>query len=209
MFSRTRWALGLALLLTLLMSTTVLAKGGFSYITVTGADLKREIRLSDPALIESFFAFADFYRSRTDAPADPGTGYEIIRCYVDGKIETIFDRLHYYPETGYVFYDGIENGSSEYDDKWYLATAEIKSAFESALNFELRMIALGTHEMAQAMVPPVQAVQAPVQDQPLTAPISNFEPRLLILVGAGLTVLLTLALWFRKPSIHTHQPNGG
>ena len=208
MFSRIRWALGLTLLLTLLMSTTVLAKGGFSYITVTGADLKGEIRLSDLDLTEDFFAFADFYRSRADAPVDPGTSYEIIRYYVDGKSETIFDRLHYYPETGYVFYDGIENGSSEYDDKWYLATSEVKSAFESALNFELRMIALGTHEMAQAMVPPVQAAQAPVQDQPLTAPVLNFEPRLLILVGAGLAVLLTLALWFRKPSIH-NQPKGG
>lgn len=202
MFSRIRWALGLTLLLTLLMSTTVLAKGGFSYITVTGADLKGEIRLSDPNLTQSFFAFADFYRSRTDAPADPGAGYEIIRYYVDGKSETVFDRLHYYPETGYVFYDGIENGSSEYDDKWYLATSEVKSAFESALNFELRMIALGTHEMAQAIVPSAQ-------DQPLTAPVSSsFEPRLLILVGAGLTVLLTLALWFRKPSIH-NQAKGG
>jgi hypothetical protein len=45
----------------------------------------------------------------------------------------IFDRLHYYPETGFVFYDGIENGDSEYDGEWYLADPGIRTVFESAL----------------------------------------------------------------------------
>src|SRR5262245_41493091 len=125
MFSRIRIVLGLALLLSLLTSMGVSAKGGFSFIAITGAALKEEVRISDPALITDFFAFADLYRNMAAAPGDPGMSYEITRYYVDGSREVAFDSLHYYPETGYVYYDGIVNGSSEYDQKWYSAQPEI------------------------------------------------------------------------------------
>ena len=118
MFSRFRIAAGLALLLTLFTFITVLAKGAFSFISITGPDLKEPVRVSDLALTEDFFTFADFYRDRVEEPSSPGTGYEITRYYVDGNRESAFDKLHYYPDTGFVYYDGIVNGSSEYDRKW-------------------------------------------------------------------------------------------
>ena len=134
MFTCIRIAMGITLAAILITSIPVLAKGGFSFIAITGSDFKGEIRSTDPALTEDFFAFADFYRNKTKAPADPGVGYEITRYYIEGRGEIPFDRLHYYPETGFVYYDGIVNGSSEYDGEWYSAKPEIKSVFESTLS---------------------------------------------------------------------------
>jgi hypothetical protein len=133
MFSHFRRSLGLALLLSLMASITVLAKGGFSFIVVTGADLKEPARITDPALTESFFAFANFFEDGTEAPDNPGEGYEITRFYLDGKREIAFDQLHYYPDAGLVFYDGIVNGESEYDGEWYTANPQIASVFNGAL----------------------------------------------------------------------------
>jgi hypothetical protein len=115
------------------IAIAVSAKGGYSFITVSGADLKGTIRTSETALTEDFFAFADMYRERVEAPVDAGAGYEITRYYMDGKREIAFDRLHYYPATGFVYYDGIVNGSSEYDGEWYTAKPEMKSIFENLL----------------------------------------------------------------------------
>jgi hypothetical protein len=97
MFTRIRTAIGFAVLTALVMTISAFAKGGFSFIAITGPNLKEEIRSTDLTLTEDFFAFADFYRNKTSAPADPGPGYEITRYYVDGKREIAFDRLHYYP----------------------------------------------------------------------------------------------------------------
>ena len=143
MFSRFRIAAGLALLLALFTSLTVLAKGSFAFISITGPDLKEAVRVSDPALTTDPFVFADFFQDRTEAPDDPGIGYEITRYYVDGNRESAFDKLHYYPDTGFVYYDGIVDGSSEYDGKWYTANPHIKTTFESALLTQLRLVALG------------------------------------------------------------------
>jgi hypothetical protein len=126
-------SLGLAVLIAFVAVTIVSAKGGYSFITIAGPDLQEAVRTTDAALTEDFFAFADFYRDRVDAPQDPGVGYEITRYYLDGAREIAFDRLHYYPSTGFVYYDGIINGSSEYDKKWYAADPEIRSVFDGIL----------------------------------------------------------------------------
>jgi hypothetical protein len=133
MFSRFRTALGMALLMTLMISITAFAKGNFSFITITGSDLKEPIRSTAPALTTDFFAFADFTQSLTAAPANPGVGYEITRYYIDSGTESAFDKLHYYPDTGFVYFDGLVGGSSDYDGKWYTAQTGIKEAFIKAL----------------------------------------------------------------------------
>ena len=131
MFTRLRAVLGLALLISLLTLTVVLAKGGFDFITITGPDSKEAVQVTDTALTEDFFTFANFHEDRIQEPADPGEGYEILRYYREGIGARAFDRLHYYPESGYVFYDGLEGGWSEYDDQWYIANPDIKSVFEA------------------------------------------------------------------------------
>ena len=198
MFSQIRVAVGLALMMSLLTSITAFAKGDFYLIVVTGADLKDEVRILDPALTTDFFAFADFYRGKTEAPVDPGVGYEITRYYLDGGGEIAFDKLHYYPEKSLVYYDGIVNGSSEYDHKWYTAQPELKNTFETALYTQLRLTALEAQEWSRAMVPPTPVVQPEVQKQTITGviPAQTF----VVVMASSMVILLVAFLWIRRLS---------
>ena len=197
MFPHIRLALGLALLLSLIFSVTGLAKGGFDFIAITGPNLKAAVRVTDPALTEDFFTFANFYEDKTPAPADPGAGYEITRHYIDGNREIIFDRLHYYPETGFVFYDGIENGESEYDAEWYTAKPEIRVIFESALSMQTGSVApVEKKELIRASSQP-SAEDSIVQSQPADASFQSL-PFLVTVVATGLAALLAFAFWWRK-----------
>jgi hypothetical protein len=185
-----RNAVGLACLLALITSMAMLAKGGFSFISISGPGIDEEIRATDLKLTEDFFAFADFYRDKVEAPKDPGTGYEIRRYYVDGKRETLFDRLHYYPSTGFVFYDGIVNGDSEYDGEWYSANPAVKTVFESAVSANVQPAAGPVREGQ----PSVSVSQA--QTSAPTFPSDVWTPVALL---ASLLALAALALKLHKP----------
>lgn len=127
----------------LLSFTAVFAKGNFDYLAVKGPGITGEINITNPALTGDFFAFADFTQGAIPPPADPGQGYQVVRVYVEtvnGKPSPKpFDQLHYYPYTGYVFYDGIVNGSSEYDGKWYAANPAAEQPFRAALAERARL----------------------------------------------------------------------
>ena len=122
-----------AILLVLIPSISALAKGDFTYITVSGPGITGDLTISNPTLTQNFFAFGDFSKGVVDAPADPGEGYRIIRSYVVDSKEAPFDSLQYYPYTGYVYYNGLGEGSSEYDKKWFIADPAAKEPFLSAL----------------------------------------------------------------------------
>ena len=124
----------LFMLCLLLIPTSALAKGPFTYITVNGLGLTEELTVTNPGLMD-FFTFANFSQGSIDAPANPGDGYEITRVFVDTTTNQsqYWDHLHYYPDTGYVYYDGLLNGSSEYDGKWYQARPEAEAPFRNAL----------------------------------------------------------------------------
>lgn len=124
-------------------SALVFAKGNFDYIAVKGPGITGEINITNPALTADFFAFADFTQGEIPPPADPGQGYEIVRVYVevvdDKPTDRPFDQLHYYPYTGYVFYDGLVEGASEYDGKWYAANPSANEPFRAALAERARL----------------------------------------------------------------------
>ena len=186
MFSRIKRSLGLALLLALLTSMTVFAKGGFSFITVAGPDIKAPVKITDTALTISFFAFANFYEDKTQAPSDPGEGFEITRYYLDGKREIAFDQLHYYPETGFVFYDGIVNGDSEYDDEWYKANPDVRNIFETAI-------------LAQTQ-PAKVSLQAQLVEAVGQVPASTPQNQVMMVIfAAGLVIVFVFIFWLRKP----------
>ncbi len=191
MIARIRLILGLALLLSLITSMTAFAKGGFSFITITGPGLKESVRVTDTALTNDFFTFANFYEDRTKPPPDPGEGYEITRHYVDGKRDIIFDRLHYYPDTGFVFYDGIENGESEYDGGWYTASFDIRPLFESALFIQA--------EKKQPLASVSQSENSAAQPSPVALDRQSLTIVIMTL-GAGLAALAAFAFWRRKPA---------
>lgn len=121
----------------LLPTALVLAKGEFDYIAIKGPGITGEIDVTSPALTQDFFAFADFSQGEVPAPIDPGQGYQVVRVYVeftDSKPKDLpFDQLHYYPYTGYVYYDGLVEGSSEYDGKWYAANPAAEQPFRNVL----------------------------------------------------------------------------
>jgi hypothetical protein len=123
----------------LIIPTFVFAKGGFDYITVKGPGITGEITITDPALTADFFAFADFSKGAIETPADPGQGYQIVRVYVVENKDQPFDQLHYYPYTGYVYYDGLIAGASEYDGEWYAAIPAVGEPFQSALAQRARL----------------------------------------------------------------------
>jgi hypothetical protein len=123
----------------LIPTMIVYAKGDFSYITVKGPGITGEINVTNPALTRDFFAFADFSKGPIDQPANPGEGYQIVRVYVVNNNDQSFDQLHYYLYTGYVYYDGIVNGSSEYDGKWYQANPSAEQPFRTALAERARL----------------------------------------------------------------------
>lgn len=133
-----RFVLALALVL-ILIPTFVLAKGSFDYIEVKGPGITGSIVITNPVLTEDFFAFADFSAGSIPAPGDAGQGYEVIRVYLVNEKDQPFDMLHYYPYTGYVYYDGIVNGESETDGKWYAANPAANEPFRSALAERARL----------------------------------------------------------------------
>lgn len=127
----------------LLPLTAVFAKGNFDYLTVKGPGITGEINITNPALTEDFFAFADFTQGEVPPPADPGQGYQVIRVYLetvdDKPTARLFDQLHYYPYTGYVYYDGLVEGESEYDGKWYAANPAADAPFRAVLAERARL----------------------------------------------------------------------
>ncbi len=188
---RIRAAIAIAAATLLVTAATAVAKGGFDFITITGPNLKESVRVTDIALTEDFFTFANFYEDRTKPPANPGEGYEITRYYVDGKRDIVFDRLHYYPETGFVFYDGIENGESEYDGGWYTANSDIRPLFESALFIPA--------EKKQPLASVSQSENSIAQPSPVALDHQSLTI-VIITLGAGLAALAAFAFWRRKPA---------
>lgn len=131
----------LSVLASLLVAAVSLAfaveGGGFDYIAIKGPGIIGEINVTNPALTQEYLAFADFSQGEVPQPYDPGQGYQVTRVYVeytDSKPRDVpFDELHYYPYTGYVYYDGLAEGQSEYAGKWYLASPEAEAPFRNAL----------------------------------------------------------------------------
>jgi hypothetical protein len=120
-------------------SALAFAKGEFDYITIKGPGITGEINVTNPALTADFFAFADFSKGSIEEPLNPGEGYQIVRVYVVDNQASAFDQLHYYPYTGYVYYDGLVGGWSEYDGKWYAADVDANEPFRAALSQRARL----------------------------------------------------------------------
>lgn len=106
------------------VSTGVIwAKGTSDKIILTTSD-GTIIEITDRATLEVLsMTTLELFPVSIPQPEVTGEGYELQRQYKDGNTYHTFDRVRYYPAgyTGYVFYVGIENGSSEYDGKWFSA----------------------------------------------------------------------------------------
>ena len=130
MLNRIRIALGLTAMMLLFSTYAAFAKGSFAFISVSGEGLDSDIVLRDARVTQDWFAFADLQHSIAPPTNAPQGGYVITRYYMDGGSKSAFDRLHYYPRAGLVYYEGIVNGWSSYDRKWYQARPGIQAIFE-------------------------------------------------------------------------------
>jgi hypothetical protein len=115
-----------ALLFLLLLPLQSALAGGccFTDITIKSLDSGRQVTISGPALtaphdLSTFQSFTDFSRT-ISKPSRVGPAYEVVR---DG-----WDHLRYYPGVGdapgAVYYEGLINGSSEYDGRWFFVLPE-------------------------------------------------------------------------------------
>ena len=199
MFIRVRIAIGFALAAILMISIPASAKGGFDFITITGPRLKEPLQVTDTRLTKGFFTFANFYEDKTEAPGDPGPGYEITRHYKQGIGNIVFDRLHYYPESGFVFYDGIENGDSEYDGEWYIASPDIRTIFDSVLMVQGGASAPAEKEQPITSGNQLQLVASIAEAKPVGSSLPSVSI-IVVVLTVGLAALLAFASWRRKPS---------
>jgi len=118
-------ALAIALIATSLAS----AKGNFTTVVVMRLGTGELRIVHDPDLV-GFFALSDFTKGSREV-TNPGStyadSYELTRVG-EGEGGGLFaiDRVRYVPpgssQLGYIFYEGLINGSSEYDGKWFPTT---------------------------------------------------------------------------------------
>lgn len=118
------------LLLILLLPAAAGAKGRFERVTIAEEGSTVETLVTDEALLD-FFAFSEFPKQvLAQAPRPTTKAYVVTRGgFTPDGVYHAFDRLHYYPaaspgHSGFVYYDGLVSGWSEYDHKWYAASAE-------------------------------------------------------------------------------------
>ena len=126
----------------LLIAHPALAKAQFDKLTILDTATGRELEVAEPAVL-GFFAFTDFDGGTRQAPSVNGSAYEVTRWQLDHtNLETLIpvDRLVYYHTSeantlarGWVYYDGLINGSSEYDGKWFPSTRDADAWMESIL----------------------------------------------------------------------------
>jgi hypothetical protein len=130
------------LVLSSIVTTSVFAKGKFSKIVISEGGLTSAIELTNPDLMD-FGSFIGFPGALKETPTVSGTGYWIRRYGQDEYGRYIEeDQLRYYPatddSTGYIFYEGLVSGSSEYDGHWFNASRPgetiLKKAIEQANN---------------------------------------------------------------------------
>lgn len=128
----------IALLSVLAVAVTAQAKGNFTSLLIFNLSTGEVRQLEDPRLLP-FFALSDFKEGIKEAPIHTGQGYEIWRLGERQQGSGLFaiDHLHYYPPGsqphGYVFYDGLVNGASEYDQLWFSSTTEGDALFQGAI----------------------------------------------------------------------------
>ena len=120
--ARVAVAMTMTLVAVHLLSASALAKGPFTRIEVSGPGLGDSIQITDAESIE-FLGMEGLmlYRESIPEPDVMAPSYQIVRFGGDQA----FDELRYHPSArggrGYVYYEGIVDGASEFDRKWFRA----------------------------------------------------------------------------------------
>lgn len=116
------------------------AKGPSPRVTIVGPGLDGGIEIvGDLALLERLsIGFLEDFQLPLDPPPQVGPGFELTRFYEvsPGQYQP-FDVTIYYPapagEPGAIHYQGIVNGWSEYDGRWYGLHPDSEAALRDVL----------------------------------------------------------------------------
>jgi WD40 repeat protein len=136
--TRLRWVFILSGLAALLLSANLaLAKGPWGKVEISGEGLSGVVEITDPQLLNdlSIGIFQDLALGSIDTPEVVGGGYKMLRGWDNEQgVFTPFDLVHYYADPrggpGYLYYDGLVNGGSEFDHHWYRVTPEGEKAIQ-------------------------------------------------------------------------------
>ena len=135
---RLRFMLILSGLAAIVLSANLaLAKGPWGKVEISGEGLTGVVEITDPQLLEnlSIGIFQDLALGSIPPPEVVGGGYKMLRGWDNEQdVFTPFDLVHYYPDPaggpGYLYYDGMVNGGSEFDRNWYRVTKQGESAIQ-------------------------------------------------------------------------------
>ena len=135
-FKRTLVIVGLAVLVA---GQVALAKGPWGKVTISGEGLDGVVEITDPQLLDALALneFQPLPPLSLPTPQVIGDGYELFRGWEENGKFMAFDHVHYYVDPaggpGYLYYDGIVNGSSEYDHHWFRVTERGEAAMQQIL----------------------------------------------------------------------------
>ncbi len=94
-------------------------------VILNGPGLAEDTQLDDPIFTHFLsLTLLEDIESPLDEPHELGYAYTLERWFVDddgqgGHFDTATYYTHPHGELGYIYYDGIHNGWSEYDEQWY------------------------------------------------------------------------------------------
>jgi hypothetical protein len=124
-----------AVLVGLLLAGQASAKGVATYVVITGPGIHAPIIVRGAAANPLGFSLmqitcaTEYVCGSAVAPRHRGPAYTLTRDR--------FDRVRYYPNLaggrGYIYYVGLLNGMSEYDRRWFRATAAGERALRHIL----------------------------------------------------------------------------
>jgi len=170
-----------------LSSSAISAKGLPTEVTISGPGLPTALRITDPFVTAPLgtTSFMQFDQRFINPPAVGGSFYEIER---DG-----FDHVRYYPggsmNDSYVYYEGLFNGSSGYDDHWYPVSAV------GDMTIRMLLVASGVQDgdVARGMGPvadgTLDRARAVIFDAPAPGLSSSRQPSASVPVGAWLALV--------------------
>lgn len=139
-----RTRIGLALMLVALVALALPglagAKGPAGRIVIVGPGLDGAVELvNDAPLLGSLsMGMLENFLRPVDPPAYPRPGFELTRYFETNTGQYVpFDTVVYHPapdgEPGLIYYDGMVNGSSEYDGRWFAVNPKNEAVLREVL----------------------------------------------------------------------------
>lgn len=190
--------LGCFALFCILYPRGVSAKGIPAIVTVTGPGLVTPITETNPLAMPALGMLTLMDATAPIAsPAVSGQGYELTR---DG-----FDHLLYHPDrngaAGYVYYEGMFNGGSSYDGKWFRATTTGDATLRRLLAVH-GVDVPGNSPDVTAMTQNTRESDATAPGHAIPSPLAFSAVGVMGLgLGAGVAMLIAVKVGRRRPAL--------